>query len=245
MSYFSLKKTPVLILLVLVLILSGCQAIQKNSSDPEALLKDTLDNMKALESYESSVTVKIAPEEPEADGGSMRADIVYHKEPFQYSNLQELAMTSGDSDESLDKIELKNYVLDGVAYMYQSITALWVNESDKELIGQVEELANIFDSFNPEDFSELRIKEDTKDKVVIAGMTKNSDFLYNLMQNFDESVSGAFEMVITKDKSYMEKLTYTPNIETEDGHVNHEIIIEAKSFNEAPEIVIPEEAKAQ
>ncbi len=243
MRCFSIKRTLLFILLTLILVLSGCQSIKKDSSDPEALLKDAIDNMKKLESYEASVSVKIAPEEPEADGGSMSADIVYHKAPFSYSNLQKLSMTSGDSNETLDKIELKNYVVDGVAYMYQSITALWVNETDKDLINQVEELANIFDSFKAEDFDDLRIKEDSKDKTVVAGTTKSSNFLYNLMQNFDEKVTGAFEMVISKDNGYMEKLIYTPNIETEGGHVNHEIIIEVKSFNKAPAITVPAEAK--
>ena len=238
----STTKSLVLILFILVLVLSGCQAIKKNNGNPDAVLKEAISNMKALESYEANIVVKIAPEEPAADGGHMMADIVYHKNPFSYSNEQELAMTSGDSDKALDKIELKNFVKDGIAYMYQSITDVWAKDDSKELISQVQELANIFDSFEADQFTELRIKEETKDNIVIAGMTKNSAFLYNLMQNFDEGVNGAFEMVVGKDKKYIESLIYTPNIETESGHVNHEITIEVKSFNKAPEILVPAEA---
>jgi|GEM_PF-2846318 len=242
MRNFSTTKSLVLILFVLVLTLSGCQAIKKDSGNPEAVLKEAINNMKTLESYEAKVAVQIAPEEPAADGGHMKADIIYHKNPFSYFNGQELAMTSGDSNQTLDKIELKNYVKDGVAYMYQSITGIWAKDDSKELIKQVQDLANIFDSFEADQFTELRIKDENKDSIVIAGMTKNSEFLYNLMQNFDESVNGSFEMVVGKDKKYIESLIYTPNIETETGHVNHEINLEIKSLNKAPEVVVPTEA---
>lgn len=243
MNYISSKKICILIVFVLVFILSGCQGLKKDTGNPEELVKETITKMKALGSYESTVLVKIAPEEPEADGGHMKADIVFHKKPFSYSNSQELSMTSGDSNQTLDKIELKNYVVDNTAYMYQSITDIWVNDDNKDLIQQVEELANIFDSFEPQHFTDLRVKEETKDKIVVAGMTNSSAFLFNLMQNFEESVTGSFEMVINKETKYLESLLYTPNIETEDGHVNHEITIESKSFNKAPQIQVPDEAK--
>lgn len=243
MIYLSRKRSYVFILVIIVLILTSCQAFKKADSNPEEVMKEAIENMKELNSYEASAYVKIAPEEPEADGGHMKADIVYFKEPFSYSNLQELAMTSGDSDETLDKILLKNYVVDNKTYMFQSITNMWVSDENKDLIAQVEELANLFDSFEPEHFDDLSIKEETKDKIVVSGVTSNSKFLYNLMQNFEEGITGAFEMTIQKDQMYIEALKYTPNIETEKGHVNHEILVEAKNFNKASAIVVPEEAK--
>lgn len=243
MKYISSKKNYLLILMVLVMILTSCQVFKKEASNPDEVIKEAIDNMKKLNSYEASAFIKIAPEEPEADGGHMKADIVYFKEPFSYSNIQELSMTSGDSNATLDKIVLKNYVVDNKAYMFQSITNMWASDETKALIEEVEKLANIFDSFDPQHFSDLRIKEETKDKIVVAGVTNNSKFLYNLMQNFDEGITGAFEMTIQKDKMYMENLKYTPNIETEKGHVNHEIILDVKNFNKATAIVVPEEAK--
>lgn len=243
MIYLSRKSSYAFILVIIVTLLSGCQVFKKAETNPEEAVKQAIENMKELNSYEASAFVKIAPEEPQADGGHMKADIVYFRQPFSYSNLQELAMTSGDSDKALDKIILKNYVVDNKAYMFQSITNMWVSDDSKDNIAQMEKLANLFDSFEPEHFGELRIKEETKDTLVIAGVTSSSGFLYNLMQNFDKGVTGAFEMTIQKDQMYIQSLKYSPNIETEKGHVNHEILLEAKNFNKAPEIVVPEEAK--
>ncbi|KAB3532439.1 hypothetical protein F8154_11885 [Alkaliphilus pronyensis] len=235
------KNNHILLLLALVLFtITGCQQnqIQESSED---ILKASIEKMQAANSYVCNTTVNLIDADGETDRGKLTATITYHREPFSYSNLQEMQASSNDIS-GMENLDLSLYVKDEVAYMYNSITGFWINDDDKEFVDGIKELANILDSFSPDYFVDLEDAKMEEDKIVIEGNTNGSGFLFNLMQAIEKDATGTFQMIIDEDTNYIESFFYNVTIDSEGETSNYEIELRFEEVNNGPEVVIPESA---
>lgn len=237
------KRKSILTLIVITLsslILGGC--IEKNIKvDANELLPESIEITQGLDSYVSNVQVIFTSETSEGGQINMDAVITYHQNPFAYSNIQEITSTSKSPDNPLDKLTLSLLVKDGVAYTNNSVTGLWIDESDPKLIKEVTDNGDLFQSFAIDQFADLEVLSVEKNKATIKASTNNSDFLKGLLNSFDTSITGDVEMIIDIETKYIESFIYYPEMDGKSKEDN-KITIKAKDFNTAPEVVIPEEA---
>jgi len=240
MAIFFKKKTLFMLITILSIssILVGC--IEKNVK-AEELVPQSIEVMKTLDSYLSDVQVIFTSELDEGGEVNMNATITYNKEPFAYSNVQEITSTSKSPDNPLDKLILSLIVKDGVIYTNNSLTGLWLDETNSKLLKEVEDNADLFQNFNIDQFTDLEVISINKNKVTIKATANNSAFLKSLLSSFDTEISGYVEMVIDIDTKYMESFTYYPEIDGKSGEQNR-ITIKTKDFNTANEVVVPKEA---
>ncbi|SCY73727.1 hypothetical protein [Alkaliphilus peptidifermentans] len=229
-----------LILCLSLFILTACQQNKTEGVNNEDLLSASIEVMKNVDSYVADTRVGLVDQEGVLTDQLM-ATITYHNSPFSYSNLQEMQASSNDAG-IVDDLQLYLLVKDDVAYIYNSITGIWLDDEDDKLIGSIKELSNIFGSFESNYFIDLENVETKDNRVTIRGNTNSSAFLHNLMQAIDAEATGAFETVIDENTNFMESFHYTVDIESEGKMTKHQIDISLKSINNAPEIEIPESA---
>lgn len=232
------KVISAFMLIGLSVLLLGCS--QKNIA-VEEIFPEAIENMKSLNSYVSSVGVTFTGEEENSGQITMNAVITYHKEPFAYANIQEINNYGEGSDNPLEKLYLNLLVKEGSIYTSTSITGLWVDKTDPELLKEIEDNAHIFQGFEADQFEDLKLVSVSKNKATLEGLARESTFLQSLLSSFDTSISGKVEIIIDMDQNYMESFTYYPEIQGESSEKN-KINIKTKSFNAAPEVEIPEEA---
>ncbi|MBU5676726.1 hypothetical protein KQI88_09865 [Alkaliphilus sp. MSJ-5] len=240
MTIFLKNKTLFMLITILSIssILVGC--VEKNVKADE-LLPQSIEVMKTLDSYLSDVRVIFTSESNEGGEVNMNAIITYNKEPFAYSNVQEITSTNKSANNPLDKLILSLLAKDGVVYTNNSITGLWIDETDPKLVKEVEDNADLFQNFNIDQFTDLEVISINKNKVTIKATANNSAFLKSLLASFNTETSGYVEMVIDIETKYMESFTYYPEIDDKSGEQN-KITIKTKDFNNADEVVIPKEA---
>jgi len=220
------------------LILVGC--IERNVNASE-LLPQSIETMKALDSYISDVKVSFTSESDEGGQVNMNAIITYNKEPFAYSYTQEITSSSKSADNPFDKLVFSLVAKDGVLYKNDPITGLWTDDKDPTLIKAVEDTGDFFQNFNPDQFTDLEVVSVSKNKATIKAQATNSAFIKNLINSFDTSITGDVEMIIDIETKYIESLIYYPEVNGTSGQ-NNKITILTKDFNSAPEVVVPEEA---
>ncbi len=240
MTIFFKSKTLFMLITILSIssILVGC--VEKNVKADE-LLPQSIEVMKTLDSYLSDVQVVFTSEANEGGKVNMNAIITYNKEPFAYSNVQEITSTNKSANNPLDKLIFSLLVKDGVVYTNHSITGLWLDETDPKLVKEVEDTADLFQNFNIDQFTDLEVISINKNKATIKATANNSDFLKSLLSSFNAETSGYVEVVIDIETKYMESFTYYPEIDDKSGEQN-KITIKTKDFNNADEVVIPKEA---
>lgn len=244
---FSFKKITVFLMLTIIVFSLAACGNQSSVGDinPNELVNESIQVMKDLKSYVANVSVEATSKETESLLSQIKATVTYHEEPFAYSNLQEISAPVAENSTMMDQFTFYLLAKDEAVYMYNPLTGLWSEDNNPEINRTVVELANIFDSFSVENFDELTIASQDKTKITIEGNANSSSFLYNLMQSIDPTIIGSFTMVIDSETKYLESMTYLPQLDTDSDDVKQEIKITVRAFNEAPEVVIPEEAKQQ
>lgn len=232
-------KTKILLIISLALVSSlllvGC--IEKNVNVNE-LIPESIETMKALDSYSSNVQVDFASESGKVN---MNAIITYHKEPFAYSNVQEITSNNQGSDSPIDKLMLSIIAKDGVVYTNNSVTGLWLDETDPKLVKEVEDNGDLFQKFSSDQFTNIEVTSISKNKATITARSTNSNFLKNLLSSFDVKIIGNVEMIIDIKTNQIESFIYYPEINN-GSDKSDKITITTKDFNNATEVVVPQEA---
>jgi len=240
MKHFFKSKIIFAIITVLSvsLILVGC--IERNVK-VEELLPESIETMKTLDSFVSDVKVSFKSESGEGGQVNMNALITYHKEPFAYSYTQEITSSNQSSDNPFDKLVFSLIAKDGVIYKNDPITGLWTDEQDPNMIKIVEDTGDFFQNFTTDQFTNLEVVSVSKNKATIKAQANNSVFLKSLINSFDTSITGDVEMIIDIERNYIESFIYYPEVNGTSGE-NNKITIITKDFNNAPEVVVPQEA---
>lgn len=227
----------VITILIVSLLLGGCVE-KKSNVNVDELLPQSIETMKNLNSYKSTVQIEFSSK---GEKVNMNAIITMHKEPFAYSNIQEITSIGKSKENTLDKIVLSLFVKDGVVYTNNSIVGFWMDEEDPELLKQVEENSDMLHSFSPDQFGDLTVVSTDKGKIKLKGETKNSGFLKQLMDSFDAKITGEVEMIIDNETKYLESFIYYPTIDGKTGKEN-KITLTFRDFNTATNVEIPKEA---
>lgn len=240
MKKFLGKKSFLSIILVLglSLILAGCGQENVNADE---LLPESIEAMKGLESYTSNVHVKFVSESDESGYVNMEAGITYHKEPFAYSNIQAITSSNQNPDNPFEKLILSLIVKDGTIYTNNSITGLWVDETDANLVKEIENNGDFFTQFTSDQFTDLEVVSVNKRKANIKARANSSAFITGLLNSFDTNTLGDVELTIDTETKYMESLIFYPEFNGKQNKEN-KITITTKDFNTAPEVVVPKEA---
>lgn len=233
-------KTRIMLIITIILSLNLVGCVEK-SINPAEILPKSIDVMKNLDSYSSSVTVNFVSESKEDSQVNINALVTYHKEPFAYSNIQEITTTTESSDNPFDKFMLSLISKDGVVYTSNSITGLWLDETNPSIVKEVELNGEIFQNFNANQFTDLELISINKNKATIKGRSNKSDFIKSLLSDFSLDIVGDVEMIINTKTNHLESFVYYPEI---NGKLdkNNKITIITKDFNNASEIIVPEEA---
>ncbi len=241
-KYFKNKTLMTLIsVLSLSLILVGCIEKKVNADD---LIHKSIETMKALDSYTSSVYVTFATSEDGSSKVNMNALIDCHKEPFAYSNVQQIIANSGSTgtpDSNPNNLILTMILKDGVLYTNNSVTGLWSEETEPNLIKEVTDNGDFFQNFAADQFTDLEMVSVSKNKATIKARSTNSDFLKSLLNSFSTEVTGNVEMIIDIETKYIESFTYYPEIDGSSSE-NNKITIKTTDFNNATEVQVPKEA---
>jgi len=173
----------ILTILSFSLILVGC--IERNVNAHE-LLPQSIATMKALDSYSSDVLVTFTSESDESNKVNMHAFITYHKDPFAYSSIQEITSTNPSSDNPFDQLALSLIVKDDVIYTSNSVTGLWLEETESKVVEEVKNSGDIFQNFNENNFSDLEVLSTDKNKTSDEyGVLISQLFEYNGLKLMD------------------------------------------------------------
>jgi len=238
MNLWKSKGLICLLILTGVLLLSCSGPAPGKDLDGAALLKESIETMAQLNSYGVNASVETYGEDSDRRLALLQATITYHRSPFAYSNLQELSAVSEDATQPDTQFTFYLFAKENNVYLFNSLTGLW-NRDDSEAVNQnVASLANIFGSFDSEEFQDVKITKEQDDKATLEGKTSGSAFLYNLMQSFDSGLTGTFTAVINTQTKHMESFTYI--CPTDTGREEIDLMI--KDFNQAAEVVIPSSA---
>lgn len=229
------KIKGLLCLLILTTLLMVSCTTPQSEIDGAALLKDSLNTMSQLNSYTTNASVETYGKDSDRRLALLQATITYHRSPFAYSNLQELSAVSSDPTQPDTQFVFYLYGKDQKVYLFNSVTGLWSQEDSEAVNQNVSSLADIFGSFETDEFTDVVVTQEKNGKATLEGKTSGSKFLYNLMQSFDQTLTGTFTTVIDVESKNMESFKYI--CPTDTGR--EEIYLLMKDFNQSPEVVIP------
>ncbi len=238
-KYLNRKIFSILMVAVLAsFALLGCS---RTKVDPNDLVLKSIDQMKALDSYTSMVYVKFNTDQQSGGHLTMDALIDLHKEPFAYSNVQEISTGESTPDNPFSKLVLRILLKDQMVYTHNSVTGLWIDQSEESLIQEITANGDIFKNYDATQFTNLEVASISKNKATIKGQAANSVFLKGLLSSFETEIVGNVEMTIDLETKYLESFVYYPEIDGASTE-NNKITIKTLNFNTAPEVEIPEDA---
>lgn len=229
------------ILMVAILVSFALLGCSNTKVEPNDLILKSIDKMKALDSYTSMVYVKFNTDEQSGGHLAMDALIDLHKEPFAYSNVQEISTGESTPDNPFSKLVLRILLKDQTVYTHNSVTGLWIDQSEESLVQEITANGDIFQNYDAAQFTDLEVASVNKNKVTIKGKATNSVFLKSLLSSFETEILGNVEMIIDLETEYLESFVYYPEIDGTSTE-NNKITIKTSNFNAAPEVEIPEDA---